>query len=446
MPSSDAAKKAPFSIIIVGAGLGGLATAVALRKKGHAVHVLEGASELKEVGAGIQIPPNSSRLLQSWGLKEQLLKKVVWPKNINMRRYQDGDVIGVTPLDPKMTKTYGYPYWLIHRADYQRMLHDAALAEGATITLGAYVQDVDQENVTVTLHDGTVLKADVIIGADGIRSRVRECAVVTEETVEPRTTTNCAYRATVPGEIMRADPEVRHLMDEASSNCWIGYRRHIMAYPIQEGKLYNLVMSHPGKAAVGKWNEPGNLDEMKAQYKGWDPVICKVLEKVEYCLKWTLADLPVLPRWVSKSGRVVLIGDAAHAMVPYLAQGAGQAIEDGASLAECISRARDSSDLPAVLAAFQTIRKPRCEKIQKGSMENGDIWHMPDGPEQLARDADMKMEMGATDEDRVAAQLKQQKLVKSNPNRWSDPEFQPWLFGHDAIAHANTQLDLILKF
>lgn len=109
MPSSDAAKKAPFSIIIVGAGLGGLATAVALRKKGHAVHVLEGASELKEVGAGIQIPPNSSRLLQSWGLKEQLLKKVVWPKNINMRRYQDGDVIGVTPLDPKMTKTYGYP-------------------------------------------------------------------------------------------------------------------------------------------------------------------------------------------------------------------------------------------------------------------------------------------------------------------------------------------------
>lgn len=119
---------------------------------------------------------------------------------------------------------------------------------------------------------------------------------------------------------MRADPEVRHLMDEASSNCWIGYRRHIMAYPIQEGKLYNLVMSHPGKAAVGKWNEPGNLDEMKAQYKGWDPVICKVLEKVEYCLKWTLADLPVLPRWVSKSGRVVLIGDAAHAMVPYLAQ------------------------------------------------------------------------------------------------------------------------------
>jgi salicylate hydroxylase len=141
-----------------------------------------------------------------------------------------------------------------------------------------------------------------------------------EETVEPRLTTNCAYRATVPGYVMRQDSELSKLMDEPYSNCWIGYRRHIMAYPIQNGKLYNLVMSHPGKAAVGKWNEPGNLDEMKAQYEGWDPLIRKVLDKVDYCLKWTLADLPVLARWVSASGRVVLIGDAAHAMVPYLAQ------------------------------------------------------------------------------------------------------------------------------
>jgi salicylate hydroxylase len=141
-----------------------------------------------------------------------------------------------------------------------------------------------------------------------------------EEIVEPRTTTNCAYRATVPGELMRADPELKKLIEEPYSNCWIGYRRHIMAYPIREGQLYNLVMSHPGTAAVGKWNEPGNLDEMKAHYAGWDPILDKVLDKVKACLKWKLADLPVLSRWVSKSGKVVLIGDAAHAMVPYLAQ------------------------------------------------------------------------------------------------------------------------------
>ncbi|KAI5818278.1 hypothetical protein BZA77DRAFT_307884 [Pyronema omphalodes] len=446
MPTCDIPKQAPYNILIVGAGLGGLAAAIAFRKKGHNVHVLEGAPALGEVGAGIQIPPNSTRLLEAWGLKDALMKKIVWPKAINMRRYENGAVIGITPLDPTMQKAYGYPYWLIHRADYQQILCDAAIAEGAKVTFGSYVLDCDQDNVTVTLANGEVLSADLIVGADGIKSRVREFAVMPEEIVEPRTTTNCAYRATVPGDLMRADPDLKKLIEEPYSNCWIGYRRHIMAYPIREGQLYNLVMSHPGAAAVGKWNEPGNLDEMKAHYAGWDPILDKVLDKVKACLKWKLADLPVLSRWVSKSGKVVLIGDAAHAMVPYLAQGAAQAIEDAATLAECISRARSTDDFGAVLRVFQLIRKPRCEKIQKGSMENGDIWHMPDGPEQEARDADMKITMDLLAAE--AAGIPAEKLAKtgkSNPNRWSDEEFQPWLFGHDAVAHANAQLDLLLK-
>lgn len=153
----------------------------------------------------------------------------------------------------------------------------------------------------------------------GIRSKVR-LTVMPDEEVVPRLSTNCAYRATVPSELMRSDPEVSHLMDDPNSNCWIGYRRHVMAYPIRNGELYNLVMSHPGQAAVGKWNEPGNLEEMKQQYHQFDPLIQKVLTKVTSCLKWTLADLPVLSRWVSPGGRICVIGDAAHAMLPYLAQ------------------------------------------------------------------------------------------------------------------------------
>lgn len=185
--------------------------------------------------------------------------------------------------------------------------------------MNARVESVSDETRTVKLVDGRTFTGDVIIGADGIRSQVRR-AVMPDEVVEPRVSTNCAYRATVPVELMRADPEVSHLMDDPNSNCWIGYRRHVMAYPIRNGQMYNMVMSHPGQAAVGVWNQPGNLEEMKREYHNFDPIIRRVIDKIQGCLKWTLADLPVLSNWVSPSGHICLIGDAAHAMLPYLAQ------------------------------------------------------------------------------------------------------------------------------
>mgnify|MGYP001060713496 CR=1 FL=1 len=153
----------------------------------------------------------------------------------------------------------------------------------------------------------------------GIRSRTRR-AVMSGVEIEPTDSPNCAYRATVPAELMNSDEEVKHLMTDINSNCWIGPQRHLMAYPLRKGTMYNLVMSHPGQAATGKWNEPGDLNEMKDHYGDFDPVITKVLSKVKGCLKWRLADLPPLTNWVSKNGKVVLIGDAAHATLPYLAQ------------------------------------------------------------------------------------------------------------------------------
>lgn len=178
---------------------------------------------------------------------------------------------------------------------------------------------MDESEPSVKLQGGETLFADLIVGADGIRSRTRETAFEWEGVVEPRPSANCAFRATIPAVIMNADPELRPLMD-SQYNCWIGHQRHVMAYPIRNCQMYNIVMSFPGKAAIGKWNEPGDVDEMRDQYKHFEPVVRKFLGHVEKCTKWILAELPPLARWVSKSGKVVLIGDAAHGMLQYLGQ------------------------------------------------------------------------------------------------------------------------------
>ncbi|CAG7967184.1 unnamed protein product [Penicillium nalgiovense] len=405
-----------FNVIVCGGGLGGIACAIALKRKGHNVTILESAAQLNEVGAGIQIPPNSVKILKEYGILDKFLPFITKPKNINLRRYNTGEIISRTPLDPDMTDNYGNPYLLIHRADYIRLLYEAATEMGIAYKTNSRAASVDQEAVTVTVESGEVYSADVIIGADGIRSVVRDTAVVTGETVEPTPSTNCAFRATIPRAEMLSDPIVAHLMHDINSNCWIGYRRHVMAYPIRNGELYNMVMSHPGKASVGKWSEPGNLEEMKAHYDHFDPIVRQLLTHVNSVLKWVLADLPMLPRWVSDSGKVVIIGDAAHAMLPYLAQGAAQAIEDGCRLAEELSKCSSKADIPSALRGFERLRKKRADTIKAGAAKNAHIWHLPDGEEQEERDALMKARDG------------------HNPDQWSDSEFQRWLFGWDAFT------------
>lgn len=424
-------------VVICGAGLGGLGAAIALRRRGHEVVVLEGASQLSEIGAGIQIPPNSTRILDAYELGEKLQQWVEQPKNIALKRYATGQVLGMTPLHPRLTKAYGYPYLLIHRADYQRILFEGAKALGIEVHMSTRVISVDTVTPFVTTETGKEFAADVVVGADGIRSKVREF-VIPDRVIEPNSSSNCAFRATVPSQDMLSDPEVAHLMSDVNANSWIGYQKHIMAYPIRQGAMYNLVMSHPGQAASGKWNEPGNLDEMKATYADFDPIIKRVLGKVKGCLKWKLADLPTLPSWVSESGRVVLIGDAAHAMVPYLAQGASMAIEDGAALAECLSRVRTKEDIPRCLEVFESVRRPRCERIQECSRRNGDMWHMADGPAQEARDKALK-------KDDFQEDVTSTGLDESNPNLWSDRGFQPWLFGHNVFTETSKVLDEMSK-
>lgn len=291
------------------------------------------------------------------------------------------------------------------------------------IRLNSFVDTVHDEGQqpVVTLRNDTQLTADIVVGADGIRSRTRS-SILGEDHTEAMDSSQCAYRATVPAEVMRGDPATEALLSDTSANCWVGDGRHIMAYPIMGGKMYNLVLPHLGRASVGAWNEPGDLEEMKLQYDSFDPTIRKVLDKVTSCLKWKLADLPPLSRWVSEKGRAVIIGDAAHAMVPYLAQGAAMSIEDGAALAECLERTGgDRNLIPRALHAVESIRKPRCEIVQEASRGTGDMWHKPDGPEQQQRDQ------------AIMASLEGRRTRARNPNRWSHEQFQPWLFGYDTF-------------
>jgi salicylate hydroxylase len=377
--------------------------------------------------------------LHEYGLSSKFLDKVVWPKHFAFRRYASGEVIGTTPLQPHLVERYGYPYWLIHRADFQRILYDAALSLGAVVLLDSVIDSVDPWTPGVALTNGQVLTADLVIGADGIRSKTR-AAVLGDLDVQPKAASNCSYRATVPKHLMESDPLTAHLMTDINANAWIGPDHHIMAYPIGRGAMYNLVMSHPdGSAEAGTWNSSGVLQEMRDHYADFDSVIQRVLSKVTSCLNWKIADLPPLPTWVSKSGKVVLLGDACHAMVPFLAQGAAQALEDGACLGECLGRITSPEQLPMLLHVYESIRKPRTERVQSGTRDTAVVWHLPDGPEQEARDLAFKSMALVEKSESVNVELE-----RANPNSLSSKEFQPWLFGYNAFDVANRELDRVV--
>lgn len=227
---------------------------------------------------------------------------------------------------------------------------------------------------------------------------------------------------------MLQDPILKPLMESPTATCWIGHEGHVMAYPIRNGTLFNFVMCHPGSVPVGKPNENAPLDEMRARYKDWDPVITRLINIVPQCLKWQNAELEKFDQWVSKSGKVVLIGDACHGMVPYMAQGAAMAIEDGITLNECLARAKSTKDVPGLLQHYVNLRRDRCYIILDAARNNGNIWHLPDGPEQEKRDKGMRE---GPKEEAV------QDSKKENPNKWSDPSFQPWMFGYDAYAEVS---------
>ncbi|TVY83572.1 FAD-dependent monooxygenase OpS4 [Lachnellula suecica] len=427
-----------FNILIVGGGLGGLVTALALSLKGHKVTVLESTSKLQTIGGGISIQPNAMRVLDTFTptLLETVKAagEVQGEKPMTFWRYNGEFVFEMGTRG----SFYDYPAMNIHRANLQKVLLDEATKAGAVVHTNARVEKIDDSGDSPIAYtvDGRRWEADLIVGADGVKSTVRNMMY---PDIKLQSYTN-TYRGMIPGPLMRADPELAPLLEKP--RIYWGPHRMVIGIPVQKGAMYSLECNHPGDTGTaGEWNKKGDFKLFLDTYSDFEPMIKKAMTRVipDSLLVWKLVQLPELESWSWQSGKVVLTADAAHAVTPFAAQGHAMAIEDGAALAECLARAKSTSEIPQVLKAFETIRKPRVHHIGALSQRNEHLWQLPDGEEQRKRDEGMRnIPMGA-------APAWDRKHVDETPGFPPDPRFWPWLYGHDVIDFTNRRLDELLK-
>ncbi|KAI1432281.1 hypothetical protein GGR50DRAFT_675491 [Xylaria sp. CBS 124048] len=406
-----------LDIIIVGAGLSGLATAISTALSGHNVSVFESAKELQEFGAGVQITPNASRLLQKWQLSETFWKTASMPSYMAIRRYSDGKLLS---LDEDMGKTvisrYGSPMFAVHRVDLHLALANRAKELGVKLRLGQRVTGIDFATASIQTEAGIKANADLIVAADGIWSTCRQ--LIQDIKDFPWSTGDLAYRTVLAIDEIE-DPELREMVQEPSTNVWIGPLAHAVAYSVRGGTMYNLVLIVPDDLPEGVRRQPGSSEQMRALFNGWDPILNRVLKVVKSVQKWKLMHRRELPAWVNDESNCVFVGDSCHPMLPYLGQGANSAIEDGAVLGLLLGSIQAREQVPKALRMYQDLRKARGERIVKETLKQRDEWHLPNGPEQEARDEVFLSQLG-----------KERK--GPYPSRMTCPEVQPWLFGYDA--------------
>jgi salicylate hydroxylase len=386
-------------ILVVGGGIGGLTVALALRQAGFAVQVYEQASVLREVGAGVALSPNAVRVLHRLGLAAALQRVGVVPLSMDPRDGYTGALIARIPLAELAVQRWGAPFYHLHRAD----LHDAlraALGE-QHLTLAARCVAVEQAGAEVWLRcaDGRSASGNVLIGADGVHSVVREYVAGPDE---PRWSRQISWRGLAPAAVGQATGlEVRH------HSFW-GPRQQFVTFYVSGGRFVNWVANTQSDEAwlEESWSARGDQTELLARYAGWHPQVQQLIAGTEQVFKWALFDRPPLAHWTR--GRVTLLGDAAHSMLPFLAQGASQSIEDAFALAECLAAAPDEPE--AALQAYVARRQPRTAAVQAASREQARLVQLTDPAEIAARNARLNLTPDA-----YAA-------------RWE------WIYGYDVTA------------
>ena len=352
-------------ILISGGGIGGLITAYALARQGFPVRLFEQSPEFREVGAGIQLGPNIFRVLEKIGLKDAVLADAHRPPAQEMRDALTGKLIVRIPLEEDFFQRFGGPYAVTHRADiHGTFLKACQNSNLVTLETSRRVDSFEDtgKGVTVTLENGQKAEGRALIGCDGMWSKIRERIVGDGK---PRVSGHIAYRAVLKREDVPKDlwrPEVV---------LWAGPRTHLVHYPLRRGELYNLVAVFHSDHYEEGWNAEGSKDLLWQHFKGQRPEVLRMLERIETWRMWVLCDREPVKNWTQ--GRVTLLGDAAHPMLQYLAQGACMATEDAVLLAEKARAHPD--DLPAAFNAYTQDRYLRTARVQIMARVYGDFYH-----------------------------------------------------------------------
>ena len=380
------------TIFVAGAGIGGLTASLALAAKGFRVVVLEKAERLEEIGAGLQLSPNASRVLVELGLQPRLAGRAVTPEAISLMSVRRGGEVARLPLGEAAAFRAGAPYYVVHRGDLQAALHaEVREHHDIELRLGWQFEDVAShaKGLTVVQRSGMMRQQDLalaLIGADGIWSAVRHHLF---PEVQPQFSGLIAWRGTL---------EATQLPREYASRgvqLWMGPNAHMVAYPISGARQINIVAVVPGTWNRPGWNVLGDSNELRDVFAAprWPGPARMMIAAVDGWRKYALFTVPDAGEWTQ--GAIALLGDSAHAMLPFAAQGAGMAIEDAAVLARCLAETRNEGG-PAIAVALQRYareRRPRVARIQRTARRNGRIYHLS-GPAALARDLAIKA-MGA---------------------------------------------------
>lgn len=353
------------TVVVAGAGIGGLTASLALAARGFRVIVLERAERLEEVGAGLQLSPNASRILIGLGLESDLARHAIVPESVRVMSARSGREVGRIPLGEAATQHYGAPYWILHRADLQATLAAHATAHpDIDLRLGTAFESVTASSRGVTVvQRGQSEQALALIGADGVWSIVRDRLF---PEVRPRFTGRIAWRGTIDaGQLPGA-------FDTRSVHLWMGANAHMVVYPISGGRRINVVAVVTDTWNKLGWNEPGEAAEVARHFAAWPDAARALIGAVVSWRKWALFGMPDGGVW--SKGNVALLGDAAHAMLPFVAQGAGMAIEDAAVAARCLADAE--GDAVAAFARYAALRAPRVTRVQRAARHTGRIYHL----------------------------------------------------------------------